>query len=65
VIRNEDHLLAELEAAPTLWAAADAAERLAKTGTNPLYGMFERVLRRFALITWPKKPRGRKGDSDV
>lgn len=60
MIPNEDNLLAELEAAPTLWAAADVAERLAKNGTNPLYGLFERVLRKFALITWPKKPRGRK-----
>lgn len=60
MIPNESKLLAKLEAAPTLWAAADVADRLAKNGTNPLYAIIERVLRRFALITWPKKPRGWK-----
>jgi hypothetical protein len=60
VIQNEDRLLDELESAPTLWAAADVAEQLAKSGTNPLYSVFERVLRKFALITWPKKPKQRE-----
>jgi hypothetical protein len=60
MIPNEDHLLAELEAAPTLWSAADVADRLAKSGTNPVYPLMARLLRRFSLSTWSKKPRGQK-----
>lgn len=60
MIPNEDRLLAELEAAPTLWTAADTADRLAKSGTNPVYPIIARVLRRFSLNTWSKKPRRQK-----
>ena len=60
MIPNEPNLLAELEAAPTLWAAADVADQLAKFGTNPVYEIIAKVLRHFALNTWSKKPRGRK-----
>lgn len=57
---KEDRLLVELEASPTLWAAADIAERLAKNGSNPVYAVFERVLRRFALDTFSKPSRFQK-----
>lgn len=56
---NEGNLLADLEAAPTLWAAADTADRLAKSGTNPVYPIIARVLRRFSLTTWSKRPQKR------
>jgi hypothetical protein len=60
MIPSEDNLLGELEAAPTLWSAADVAERLAKSGTNPVYPIIANVLRRFSLNTWSKRPRGLK-----
>jgi hypothetical protein len=60
MIPNEDRLLAELESAPTLWSAAEVADRLAKSGTNPVYPIMARVLRRFSLRTWSKKPRRHK-----
>lgn len=51
MIPNEDRLLADLEAAPTLWAAADVAERLAKNGANRVYPIIAKLLRRFSLTT--------------
>lgn len=53
---NEDNLLTKLEAAPTLWAAAEIAEELAKNDAGPIYPVIERLLRRLALNTWSKAP---------
>lgn len=56
MIPNEASLLTQLEEAPTLWAAADIAEELAKSDTSPVYPVIERLLRRLALNTWSKPP---------
>ena len=60
MIPNEPNLLAQLEDAPTLWAAADVADRLAFLGDNPAYPVMAKVLRRFSVSTWSKEPRRRK-----
>lgn len=56
MIPDDDRLLAELEAAPTLWAAAEIAEQLANNSTSAVYPVLDRLLRRFALNTWSKPP---------
>jgi hypothetical protein len=53
---NGSALLTELEGAPTLWAAADIVEQLAKNSTSAVYPIMDRLLRRFALNTWSKPP---------
>lgn len=57
MIPNEANLLAQLEEAPTLWAAADIADKLAFLGDNEAYPVMARTLRRFSINTYSKPPR--------